>query len=129
MRLIKSKNIPLNNREIGQLAEDKACEFLVKKGFTIIQRNYQYKKAELDIIAWHEETLVFVEVKYRSYTYFGEPEISINEKKMKLLIHAGAAFAEEIGHDWAVRFDIISMSGPIDRAKIQHYPDAFFPKI
>ena len=53
--------------------------------------------------------LVFVEVKSRSYTFFGEPESAVSAKKQKLISDAAAAYMEQISYNWAVRFDIIGI--------------------
>ncbi len=117
----------MNKTEIGKKAEDMAARYLLSKGYIILKRNWRYKKAEIDIIAKQDSVLVFVEVKYRSYEHFGAPENAVDKKKESLLLDAGAAFAEEINHDWAVRFDIISLLKKGMEFQIEHFEDAFFP--
>lgn len=73
-----------SRKEIGKLGENIAVEFLLKKGYTIIERNWRFKKAEIDIIAKIGPFIVFIEVKCRSTEIFGPPEQSINNKKEKL---------------------------------------------
>lgn len=118
----------MNKRNKGIWAEDLACEFLVNKGLTIEKRNYRYKRAEVDIVAWDEKTLVFVEVKYRSYDHYGAPEVAVDDAKQALILDAAAAYAEKINHDWALRFDIIAITGKQGELSIDHFPDAFFPQ-
>lgn len=117
----------MNNREIGDLAEGIAEKHLINLGYEILERNWRFKRAEVDIIAKIDKTLIFIEVKYRSYDYFGPPEIAVTKKKENLLLDAGAAYAESINHDWAVRFDIIAIVKKGDKYDIKHYEDAFFP--
>lgn len=118
----------MNKRKKGIWAENLACEFLESKGWAIEARNFRYKRAEVDIVAWDEKTLVFVEVKYRSYDYYGAPEIAVDDAKQALILDAAAAYAEKISHDWALRFDIIAITGKEGELSIDHFPDAFFPQ-
>ncbi len=68
------------------LGEDEACKYLQKIGYRIIERNFRKRNGEVDIIALHENTLVFIEVKTRSSNQFGEPLESIGYFKLKVLI-------------------------------------------
>lgn len=72
--------------KIGKLGEDIACDFLSKKGYTIFQRNFKARYGELDIIAIHNNTLVFIEVKTRTSLRFGTPEEAITHRKLHELI-------------------------------------------
>lgn len=71
---------------IALLGEDKACEYLRKNGYKIIERNFRKGYGEIDIVAIHKNTLVFVEVKTRTSNQFGSPLESINYWKLKSLI-------------------------------------------
>lgn len=68
------------------LGEDTACKYLQKKGYRIIERNFRKKYAEIDIIALHQKTLVFIEVKTRSNQSFGSPFDSIAPWKLRNLV-------------------------------------------
>ncbi|HVZ67100.1 MAG TPA: YraN family protein [Patescibacteria group bacterium] len=70
----------------GVLGEDLACDYLKKKGYKILERNFRKKYQEIDVIALHNKTLVFVEVKTRKSTAFGTPFESIAPWKLKNLI-------------------------------------------
>ena len=114
--------------ELGRKAEDSACEYLLSINYIILERNWRYKRAEIDIIAKdiNTDTLVFVEVKSKSYTYFGEPESAVSEKKQKLVSDAAAAYMDQISYFWAVRFDIIGIVFENkSKALISHFKDAF----
>ena len=52
-----------STKERGKQGEDRACEYLIKEGYKIIERNWRTKGGEIDIIAMKDEVLVFVEVK------------------------------------------------------------------
>ncbi len=113
---------------IGNLGEEKATLFLQEIGYQILERNWRFSKAEIDIIAKDGEVLVFVEVKAKSYTYFGAPEESVSAYKENLIIDAAHQYMLKIGHDWEIRFDIISIVFDKNKnASITHYKDAFFP--
>lgn len=81
-----------SNKEIGQIGEDAAVIFLEQLGYNILERNWRFSRAEIDIIAKDHDILVFVEVKTRSYNYYGEPEDFINERKEHLLSDAASQY-------------------------------------
>ncbi|MBI2031107.1 MAG: YraN family protein [Candidatus Levybacteria bacterium] len=70
----------------ARLGEEKACEFLKKNGYKIIERNFRKGYGEIDIIALDGDILVFIEVKTRSSDKFGEPLEAITYFKHKSLI-------------------------------------------
>ncbi|MEL6656135.1 MAG: YraN family protein [Bacteroidota bacterium] len=116
------------HNELGELGEKLAANFLEANGYTILARNWRANRAEIDIIAQLDETLIFVEVKTRSTDFFGAPEESITKRKKRLLAAAATAYMQETGHEWAIRFDIISIIMQLGKApKLEHYEDAFFP--
>lgn len=116
------------SQEVGQKGESLAVHHLKEKGYVILEQNWRFSKAEIDVIAKDDEVLVFVEVKTRSYDYYGRPEDSIGRKKEKLVADAGAAYMRSIGHEWEIRFDIISIILPkTGIPTIDHFKDAFFP--
>ena len=115
-------------KELGERAERLAVAHLKNLGYRILETNWRYKRAEIDVIAMDNEILVCVEVKSRSYDYFGPPETSIGRKKERLLIEALQTYMEEINHQWEIRFDIIAIVFH-DQASpsLRHLRDAFFP--
>lgn len=72
--------------EIGKLGEDLACKYLQDKGYKIIERNFEARQGEIDIIAKDKEELVFIEVKTRSNISYGKPAEAVNEIKQNHLI-------------------------------------------
>ena len=115
------------HNEIGQQGEDFAAGFLENKGYKILHRNWRYSRAELDIVAMDDKTLVFVEVKTRTDTTFDRPENAVDGKKQRLMTSAAIAYMEEIGHETAIRFDIVSVILRGAAFYVDHYEDAFFP--
>ena len=71
------------HNELGKIGEQKAAEYLKKKGYKILERNYKYKNLEIDIIAQRKTDLVFVEVKTRSDNTLFEPEDAVNYQKQR----------------------------------------------
>ena len=118
----------MSNKEIGIFGENMAISHLSELGYEIMHRNWRYKHLEIDIIAKNNKILVFVEVKTRNNNHYGEPEIAVNQKKENLIANAGAAYMRQIGHNWEVRFDIISIIYKNEKSfTIKHFEDAFFP--
>lgn len=113
--------------EIGNMGEDLAVEMLESKGYIIEKRNWRFKKAEIDIICRHDNILIFVEVKTRSYDYYGSPEAFINKRKQRLIQDAASQYMLSIGYDWEIRFDVVSIIlSKYGNHRIYHYEDAFF---
>ena len=118
------------HNELGKKGEELAEEFLKNKGYEILETNWRHRKAEIDIIAKHKDVLIFVEVKSRSNDHFGRPEAFVDQKKEELMADAASVYMEVIGHEWEVRFDIISILFHNDAYQsIDHFKDAFFPGI
>ena len=113
------------HNELGKKGEQLAIDFLVDKGYTILEKNYRYLKAEVDIIAQKGDVLVAVEVKTRSSNYFEEPQDAVKPKKIKLLVSAIDYYVIEKDLDVEVRFDIIAIIHQKKETKIEHLEDAF----
>jgi putative endonuclease len=114
--------------DTGKLGEEIALEHLQKQGFEILATNWRHRRLEVDIIAKDADTLVFIEVKTRSYDFFGRPEEFVTPAKERRLSTAAAAYMEQTGHDWAMRFDVVSLLKEKNGAfKLEHIRDAFFP--
>ena len=114
-----------DHNELGKKGEKIAIEFLIKNDYKILEKNYRYLKAEVDIIAQKGETIAAVEVKTRSSNYFGNPEEFVNPKKIKLLLSAIDNYVVERDLDVDVRFDIIAIIQNKKETKIEHLKDAF----
>lgn len=114
------------HNELGALGEDLAVEELEKNGYKIVERNWRFKKAEIDIIARKNEVLAIVEVKTRSSDYFGDPQDFVNQKKIKLLVEAVNEYVVSKDLDVEVRFDIIAIIINQNKLTLEHLEDAFF---
>ena len=110
---------------LGKYGEDVAASFLQDRGYSILERNWRCEIGEIDLIAQHKESLVFVEVKTRSTNYFEEPQDAVKPKKIKLLLSAIDYYVIEKDLDVEVRFDIIAIIHQNKQTKITHLEDAF----
>ena len=116
------------HNEVGKKGESLARYYLEEQGYRILEANWRYRRAEVDLIAMDGPVLVFVEVKTRASDAFGKPEEFVTTQKEKLIVDAAIAYMEAIGHDWELRFDIISILYQNDSDyKLEHFRDAFFP--
>ena len=82
-----------HNQELGQIGEEISGDYLAKKGYRILHRNWNlHRGCELDIVAMKNNELHFIEVKTRTSDRYGEPQSAINYKKMKHLQKAIRAY-------------------------------------
>ena len=114
------------HNELGKLGEELAVEFLRKEGYRILETNWMFQKAEIDILAQKENILAVVEVKTRSSLDFGLPQDFVKPKKIQLLVKAVDAFVSERDLDIQVRFDIIAVHKEDKSFVIEHLIDAFY---
>lgn len=100
----------MNRRETGTLGEKLACDFLYRNGYDIIETNFRCPEGEIDIVARHGDTLVFVEVRTKTSRRFGLPEESITRTKMSRLRMAAARYGQ-IHYDLpeSRRIDVIAV--------------------
>lgn len=112
---------------IGQKGEDLAILFLKKKGYEILEKNYRYKRCEIDIICFKKPFLVFVEVKTRKNKTFGYPEEYVLTNQMQCIQNAAINYMENSILPFSmVRYDIVSLILQQDTVKdILHLEDAF----
>ncbi|MFV5701529.1 YraN family protein [Flavobacterium sp. XS2P12] len=111
---------------LGKLGEEIAVEYLQKEGYTIVETNWTFQKAEIDILAQKENTLAVVEVKTRSSLEFGLPQDFVKPKKIQLLVKAVDAYVSKNDLDVEVRFDIIAIHKEGKSFVIEHLIDAFY---
>jgi len=114
------------HNELGKKGEQLAVDFLHKNNYKIIQRNYRFDKAEVDIIAQKAGILAIVEVKTRSTTDFGNPQDFVKPKQIKNLVKAVDAYVIENNINLEVRFDIIAIVKKNKGFEIEHLENAFY---
>ena len=98
-----------HNKDTGFLGENKAVEYLISIGYTILHQNWRYKHLEIDIIAAKGNYLHIVEVKTRRTRTYGFPEQHIDAKKMQHLKNGAALFQYQHPKWKLLQFDVIAI--------------------
>ena len=115
------------HNELGKIGEQLAADYLSRNGYQILERNFYYDKAEIDIIAQKTaNTIIVVEVKTRNSDYFGDPQDFVTPSKIKLLVKAANEYVISRDLDVEVQFDIISVIKNKSIEKIEHFENAFY---
>jgi len=111
------------NLKIGRIGESIAGEYLEKKGYRIIERNYRTKRAEIDLVVQRKGFLVFIEVKARVGERFGLPEESIKSDKLYRLVKNAQAYMARRNYDKEYRIDAICIVFDKNHSlkRISHY--------
>jgi putative endonuclease len=117
----------LNNRQkYGKESESLAVGILKKKGYDILQTNYMTKLGEIDIVAREGNTLVFVEVKARRSSRYGDPKFSITWHKQKKISMTALCYLKETGQmKVKARFDVVTIQPGLNSPKIEIIKNAF----
>ena len=110
-------------KEIGVKGETLAKEFLLSKGYKILETNYKNKIGEIDIIAKNNNIIIFVEVKARESAQFGHPREAVNYYKQQKIRSVATSYLKFKGlfDKCLVRFDVIDIVG----TSITHIENAF----
>jgi len=110
----------ITTREQGKYTENLACEFLKKKGLKLVEKNFNSRLGEIDLIMKSDDTLVFVEVRYRKNNNFGSAAESVTASKQKKLIKTASLYLQQhaklLKHP--TRFDVVSITGAIESNNI-----------
>ncbi|MFI1772784.1 YraN family protein [Thalassobellus citreus] len=114
------------HNELGKKGEQLAVDFLLKNSYDIIERNYRFDKAEVDIIAKKDDILAIVEVKTRSTVDFGNPQDFVKPKQIQRLVKAVDEYVTANDLDVEVRFDIIAIVKESNNFNIEHLENAFY---
>lgn len=118
------------HNNLGKKGESEALRYLLDNGYQIISCNWRFKNYEVDIIAQHTDTIIFIEVKTRSSSLWGYPEDAISKTRIKRLVDAA---------DWYIninkltstdiRFDVIAIIANNTSLEIEHFENAFYAPI
>lgn len=112
--------------DLGRKGEDIAFDYLIRKGYRVLVRNWRFHSEELDIVAVQNNELVIVEVKTRSAAIYEPPQESITPKKIRHIVEAAEAYIMEFDVDMETRFDVISIKWFGDgKYELEHIVDAF----
>ena len=111
----------------GKLGENFAAEWLQKSGYSIIGMNYHTRFGEIDIIAKDNETICFIEVKFRSNSSMGVPAEAVNSMKQERIIKTAMLYIEDMGLnlDTSIRFDIAEVAQKDGEYYIRYTENAF----
>ena len=113
------------NTSLGKFGEDLAVQYLIDKGYVILERNWRAYRKEIDIIAIDGKDIVFVEVKTRQDDEYGSPEMAVNRQKRSHIYTAASSYYYKHKISLEVRFDIISILYHHGKPEINHIIDAF----
>ncbi len=121
MKTVQSRGT--NRRRTGKLYEQAAADYLRRLGYEILEENFHCRHGEIDLIVKENNTVVFVEIKYRSGRAKGLPEESVDALKQSKISLAAAFYLSRHAMllDTACRFDVIAIEGK----EFRHYKDAF----
>ena len=110
---------------LGIKCEDLAVDFLKRKGHRLIERNCRFSGYEIDIITEDEEFIVFVEVKTRSSSEWGNPEDAIGKSRMRRMINGANNYLKLNCIDKPARFDVVAIIMCSGKKEIEYFEDAF----
>lgn len=115
------------NNQLGHWGENLACDLLIAKGYSIVDRNVRIAHVEVDILAMISNRVAVVEVKTRQDEDF-DPAFAMTADKVRRLARAGAAYVcmNQLPHE--IQIDLITVVGsPESGHVITHYPDHYLP--
>jgi putative endonuclease len=110
----------------GRDGEEAAVDYLCAEGYEIRGRNYRFRRAEIDILAFRDGVLVVVEVKTRTRGFYKSLSHTISPSKIQRLVRAADHFVRANGLETEVRFDIIQLCGKPGNYDIVHLRNAFY---
>ncbi|HEY3128058.1 MAG TPA: YraN family protein [Acidobacteriota bacterium] len=112
---------------VGNIGETVALQYLLAKGYDVVARNFRIGNGELDIISYHGESLVFIEVKTRSRQDAFAPQVAVTLQKEEQIVRLANAFCHRYGlEEIPMRFDVVAIT--IDQGsapKVEHFVSAF----
>jgi putative endonuclease len=123
MNTVKSPKMKAAHLRSGELAEQRACDFLVSHQLTLVERNFRCVHGEIDLIMREGETLVIVEVRFRKNATYGSALESVTASKQAKLIATTEFYLNTFTGDMpAIRFDVIGIVG---EGELQWVQNAF----
>lgn len=113
-------------RKAGEFGERIACQYLKAKGLILLAKNWSCRAGEVDLVMQYGSTLVFVEVRLRRPTAYGEGLDTVAFEKQRKLIKTARFYQQKENYWGDIRFDVISIVTELGgAAKIEHIEDAF----
>jgi putative endonuclease len=118
--------VPSVDQQFGLDAEAIAAQYLVRKGYTILERNYRTALGEIDLVARHEGVIVFVEVKSRRTARRGDPKWAVTAAKQRKISKTALIYLKKHRQmDARARFDVVTIQPGGDRPRIELISNAF----
>ena len=114
-------------RSIGKQTEALACDYLQAQGLHLLERNFLVPQGEIDLIMEDQQSLIFIEVRFRRNNHFGSGAETVTQTKQRKLLTAAACYLQRNPHQAArpARFDVVSMLLENSRYSINWIKDAF----
>ena len=120
------EEVRMNRQLLGKQGEKVAEQFLRKKGYRVVERNYRCPAGEVDLILLDRRVIVFVEVKTRTDHRFGTPLEAVERRKQIKMIQAAQFFlSQKRLHEREARFDVVGISWSNENPVIEHIVNAF----
>jgi len=114
-----------DRKRVGEIGEEAALQYLLKKGMMLMERNWRHNHLEVDLIMLDEEGVHIVEVKTRQAPALLDPEVNVTGRKRQFLKNAASAFISGHGIDADTHFDVVSVILNPDGSEVEYIPDAF----
>ena len=116
----------LREKSSGAWGEDLALHYLTTRGYELVERNYRTRYGEIDLILRKDDLLVFVEVKLRRSTRFGDPLEAVTIHKQTTLRSLAEQYLSDRDPDFdTLRFDVVGILIDKDKPRLHHVEDAF----
>lgn len=113
-------------QQFGQESEQIAVRLLKKRRYKILAQNYRSRFGEIDIIARHRDTIVFVEVKARNSGQFGNPKWAVTPQKQRRISMTALMYLKATGQsDAPARFDVVSILSGGKSPQVEIIQNAF----
>ncbi|MFQ5632758.1 MAG: YraN family protein [bacterium] len=114
-------------KKLGDWGEEKAVQYLIENGYTIIKRNFRWARGEIDIVAENDDLLIFIEVKTAASAQMGEPANWVTQRKQKQIAQVAQKFLQDNRiENKDCRFDVIGIMKSGNTFEIQHIENAFW---
>lgn len=115
----------INRSSKGKAAEELACHYLKQNGLRLIEKNFHSRFGEIDLIMQHDNTLVFIEVRYRKNQDFGGAKASITPRKQSKIRKTALYYMQKKGREFNARFDVVAMTGENQSLAYEWIQNAF----
>ena len=109
----------------GQRGEALAIAHFEELGFSVVKKNYRYRRSEVDLIVRQTNTLVFVEVKLRKNAEYGHPESFVDVSQADRIVAAADHYVHETNWEGMIRFDVVAITLH-PKLTVTHFEDAFY---